>query len=140
MTSAGAEPVQVTHNGGTNPVLTADGTWIYYVKDNGAGGLWRLSAAGGAETRVIEMLYRWNFALTRDGIYYTSRDPDAPTAGPAPNSTIRFLDGRTGTVRDLLVIDKPVDLGFSVSPDGKYLLFTKLDYAGNDLMLVENFR
>jgi hypothetical protein len=40
----------------------------------------------------------------------------------------------------LLQLDKGADLGLSVSPDGRYLLFSKLDYSGGDLMLVENFR
>jgi hypothetical protein len=39
-----------------------------------------------------------------------------------------------------LRIDAPPDLGLALSPDGKYLLFTKIDYLGADLMLVENFR
>ena len=43
-------------------------------------------------------------------------------------------------IRDRLRMDASADLGLAVSPDGKYLLFTKIDYLGADLMLVENFR
>jgi hypothetical protein len=30
--------------------------------------------------------------------------------------------------------------GFSLSPDGHYLIYTKMTSTGSDLMLVENFR
>jgi hypothetical protein len=33
-----------------------------------------------------------------------------------------------------------VDLGVAISPDHRYLLFAQVDYAGQDLMLVENFK
>ncbi len=53
---------------------------------------------------------------------------------------VRFLDFKSGRQKDIVALDKPADLGVAVSPDGKFLLFTKLDYSGTDLMLVENFR
>ena len=33
-----------------------------------------------------------------------------------------------------------MDLGLALSPDGRYLLYTQVDYMGQDLMLVENFK
>jgi hypothetical protein len=55
-------------------------------------------------------------------------------------SSIRFLDARTGATTEILKVAKPVDLGLALSPDGRRLLFTQVDYSGQDLMLVENFR
>jgi hypothetical protein len=40
----------------------------------------------------------------------------------------------------LLRTDKKLDLGLTVSPDGRYLLFSQIDYLGSNLMLLENFR
>jgi hypothetical protein len=60
----------------------------------------------------------------------------------------RLPDARDSLIRtslpkkttDVTPIDARIDLGLTVSPDGKYLLFTKIDYIGADLMLVEKFR
>ena len=53
---------------------------------------------------------------------------------------MQFLNVATGTTTEIMKTEKPVDLGLAVSPDGRKLLFTQLDYSGQDLMLVENFR
>jgi hypothetical protein len=37
-------------------------------------------------------------------------------------------------------IGKPVELGLSVSPDRKWILYSQIDERSSDLMLVENFR
>jgi Tol biopolymer transport system component/tRNA A-37 threonylcarbamoyl transferase component Bud32 len=129
--SAGGNPEQVTRTGGTAPTVSPDGRWLYFTKEDGAGGLWRMPVEGGQPTRVLDGVYRYNFVVTRDGIYYVT---------PEPSPVIRFLNPVSGVSREIIPIDKPVDLGLAVSPDGKYLLFTQVDYAGQDLMLVENFK
>jgi len=53
---------------------------------------------------------------------------------------VRHLDLTTRKIRDVIALDAPPDLGLALSPDGRYLLFTKVDYIGADLMLVEKFK
>jgi len=36
-------------------------------------------------------------------------------------------------------VPKPLDLGLTVSPDGRTLLYSQVDYTGSNLMLVEDF-
>ena len=62
----------------------------------------------------------------------------APAAGRT--NSIHFLNFASGATTEILQIDKPVDLGLAVSPDGHNLLFTQIDYVGQDLMLVEDFK
>jgi Tol biopolymer transport system component/DNA-binding winged helix-turn-helix (wHTH) protein len=75
----------------------------------------------------------------------------ARVIGPR-TGTIEILDLETNETR----VHTPIDLdptaaidkypsqypfrGLSVSPDGQYILFSRLDTAGSDLMLVENYR
>jgi hypothetical protein len=45
-----------------------------------------------------------------------------------------------GKIMDLLELPFQPGLGLSLTPDGRYLLVTKPDENGTDLMLVEGFR
>ena len=134
--SQGGTAVQVTRNGGGGPAESPDGKTLYFVKALGGNrtSLWRMPAAGGDEVQVRPLIFRYNFALTPAGVYY-----DTPTAADEP-SRIEYLDFATGKVTTLYTLTKPVDLGFDLSPDGRYLLFAQNDFAGSDLMLVENFK
>jgi hypothetical protein len=45
-----------------------------------------------------------------------------------------------GPVSKMTGVDSPSLYGSSVSPDGRYLLYTKFTATGSDLMLVDDFR
>lgn len=129
MPSQGGAAVQVTGNGGTAPVESRDGKTLYYVKDNA---LWRKTLPDGGETQFVSPIFRYNFAVAEKGLYYTTFDQKS--------LVIMFQDFATGKVTPVLKMSKPADLGLEVSPDGRYLLFAQIDYAGSDLKLVEDFR
>jgi Tol biopolymer transport system component len=133
---SGGTPEQVTHVGSVSaPALSPDGRWLYYVKDEGVNGLWRQPVAGGAAALVVESVVRYNFAPTNAGIYYVARP-----AQPNGRTVIRYFDLASRQTKDIAPVDARIDLGLGLSPDGRYLLFTKIDYLGADLMLVDNFR
>ena len=72
---------------------------------------------------------------TESGIYFY---PDT-----SAKTELDFLDLRTSRIRRIYTFDKPPDAwgsGLSVSPDGKWLLYSQIDEVASDLMLVENFR
>jgi hypothetical protein len=50
------------------------------------------------------------------------------------------MDMSTGNTTTILTLQKETALGMSVSPDGRFLLYSQIDQGGSDLMLVENFR
>jgi Tol biopolymer transport system component len=132
--AAGGEAEQVTHAGGQAPDFSPDGKWLYFTKKDGVDGIWRMPVKGGDEIRLVNDVYRYNYAVTEQGVYFV------PALLPDRTSSVRFLDFATGATRQIVRIEKPVDLGLAVSPDGRRLLFAQLDYAGRDLMLVEGFR
>jgi len=109
MPAAGGQPEQVTKHGGEAPDVSPDGKWLYFTKNDGAGGVWRMPLGGGDEARVIDSVFRYNFAIGKDGVFWV------PGLAADSTSSIRFLDTTTGVATELIRIEKPVDLRLSRS-------------------------
>jgi len=114
--------------------FSADGKTLFFTKKDGAEGIWRMPTEGGDAVKVADRVFRYNYVVAANGIYYI--DPRQDGAG----GVIRYVDLATGATRDIYTIDKPLDLGLALSGDGRYLVYAQVDYAGQDLMIVENFR
>jgi Tol biopolymer transport system component len=126
----GGQAVQVTRSGGAGALESPDGKYIYYVKEPGPPGLFRMPAEGGEEMQVLPAITRWfHFGITAKGVYFTT-----------DRRTIQFLDAATGKVTALATLDKPAIGTMCVSPDDAYVVWDQLDRNTQDLMLVENFR
>ena len=93
-----------------------------------------MPVSGGEESQVLPSVATRAFSLVNDGIYFIA-EPSADR-----KSFIQFLSFATGTVKTVAPLSGSSAEGLSVSPDGRSLLFSQLDEAGSDLMLVENFR
>ena len=118
---------------GTVAFESPDAAHLYYTQTLGAASaLWRLPTSGGHPSKVLEGVIARAFSVLERGIYYIER--------PAGESRLQFFDfgsGRSTTVARNL---GDVHYGLSVSPDGRTILYTRLDSSVHDLMLVENFR
>ena len=57
----------------------------------------------------------------------------------APPHTISFYDFSTQKTRAIFKTDRDLHDGISISPDGRYLLFSQLDENDSNIMLVSNF-
>jgi Tol biopolymer transport system component len=101
-----------------------------------AGGLlWRIPVEGGEEVKVLDSVHtdgRWT--LGQEGVYFFTA-PDKQG-----HSDIRLYEFSTGNIRKILTIERGISEQIAVSPDSRTILYTQLDEAGSDLMLVENFR
>ena len=112
-------------------MIGPDGRWIYYSR---SGGLWRVPVDGGEGHCVLESVHRGMSAVGREGIYYAPLpDLEAPVC-------FYLLRLPGGTHEKIACIDQPLYYGLELAPDGESLLYTKIDTAGSDIMLVENFR
>jgi Tol biopolymer transport system component/serine/threonine protein kinase len=135
MRAEGGEAVQVTHKGGWAPKESPDGKVVYYLLPDSLD-VWKVATGGGEETRVLGPVAE--FEVTTEGIYFI----DIGTrlwVGTVGNSLkfFSFAKGTTEKVADVKL--NPLN-GLSVSPDGRYVLFSQIDPFVSDLMLVENFR
>jgi Tol biopolymer transport system component len=132
----GGEAVQVTRNGGATGLESADGKTLYYAKRRFGTSLWKVPVNGGEETQVLESLvYEGNFAVVDSGIYFI---PTAPAG--ATSSSIQFFSFASGKIRSIAATERPARFGLTISPDGRWILYTQIDQSDSELMLVENFQ
>ncbi len=134
MTAAGENAIQLTRNGGHVAFESSDGKFIYYTRTAAISSLYRMPAGGGPETKVLDALRPFCFQLTDKGVYWIG------PADPNGNSQLQFAELKTGKMRSIMSISRPVQVGLTVSPNGRTILYTQVDQSGSDLMLVENFR
>lgn len=132
----GGQAVRITRNGGEFAFETQDRRLIYYLKpttpDLESSSLWKMPTRGGEEREVLETIFDHCFDFVKDGIYFIAnqRRPQL--------QFLSFATGRIGTVATL-----PPDMlawGFSVAPNGRWLLYSEFVPFRANLMLVEDYR
>jgi Tol biopolymer transport system component/DNA-binding winged helix-turn-helix (wHTH) protein len=128
----GGTPKQVTQDRGGIATESIDGKTLFYCKDD-LNSLWRRPLDGVTEELVTPSIFRCSYAVAREGLYYTSFPG---SDGKADLMLYRFSDRRSVRLMELGI----PEYGLDVSPDGRYLVFSKLDDPGSDLMMLEHFR
>ena len=135
----GGAPLRVTQGGGFSSQESPDGRFLYYAKRRFLlGGLWRISTDGGTEARVVDQLdpeYDRMWALTSKGLYFVSGE--RPVRGVL--NFLPFSAQRRTSVAALENLDRSVP-GLSVSPDGRWILYPRVDQRNADILLLENLR
>jgi Tol biopolymer transport system component len=143
----GGRATQVTHNGGYTSHESPDGKWLYFSKA-GKKGIWRLpgnSAFGQRPTAGEELvigpphraqLEGW--AVTPDEIVFIDL-----ARGKEP-AAIRAYNTSTKHMRAILTLTEVFsdrdDIGASVSPDLRWVLYSQLDRSGSNVIVAENGR
>ena len=96
--------------------------------------LWKVPRDGGEETRVLESVAHQGFAAVSEGVYFIQK------SGWAARQPVQFFDFKTKSIRSITPIENSIDAYLSISPDGRWILYSQIDQIGSDLLLVENFR
>lgn len=131
--AAGSLPVQVTKNGGSASFESLDRRQLFYTKLSEAG-IWAMPVGGGAENVVWHGPGpdNWsNWAPTPNGTYFVA--PSGATSG------IEFLDFKTKRISRIAKLEKPSFYGFTVSPDGKSIVYSQWDRSEHNILLLKNF-
>ena len=133
MRAGGGPPIRVTRGGGVAATESPDGKFLYYGKHAASpSAIWRVPTAGGEETLVADGLsYSSNFAVGDRGLYFVA-------VGDASHKTsIDFFEFSTGRRTTLATIGKPWWFGVALSRDKQSLLYSVIESAGSNLMLVD---
>ncbi|MCC6395174.1 MAG: PD40 domain-containing protein [Bryobacterales bacterium] len=137
---AGGEEIRVIPGEGKHAKESPDGNYLCYVAAN-LGRLWLIPKRGGEFSQQGKKLVAENvnflvFEAVPEGIYFLTL-LDRSRAGSASLRFYNIATGRTNVVSDIR--QRPF-LGLSASRDGRWLMFSKFDRTGSDLMLYEGFR
>jgi Tol biopolymer transport system component len=139
----GGSAVQITKKGGFEAEEGPDGQFVYYAKRDFKG-IWRVSARGDDETQLLDKGAEGQWFLARKGIYLLERES-------VRGYMLRYIELYSFATRGITrVADLPVTAAgvahnrfipaLTVSPDGQRALFSQMDHAESEIMMVENFR
>jgi Tol biopolymer transport system component len=137
MPAEGGEELQITQQGAFRPEESPDGKLLYYGK-YGKHGLWSTPISGGEERQVLDSITGANWTVTSKGIYYIdfAVAPDQP-------KLVKFYSFKTRNTNQVGTVEATVSpdySGISVSPDGRWLLYSYIANVSSDLMMLDHFR
>ena len=135
---SGGPATQVTRSGGLFALESPDRKWLYFTVAGGV--LRRMPVDGGEETDYVRDLGVpilgldvSPFFVTAKGVYYL-----AVSANRRP-TLIRFAGHEGGDSTTVGSIQRPPSAGLSLSPGGRFLVYSQYDQSTAEIMLVENF-
>ncbi len=126
--------MQVTKNGGITSFESLDGRQLFYTKASEAG-IWAMPVDGGRENIVWRgpgPEYWSNWAPAKNGAYFS-----APSGA---SSEIEFLDFKTKRISHIAKLEKPSFYGFTLSPDGRSIVYSQWDRSEHNILVMKNFR
>lgn len=131
----GGEATPLSTISGFGPVESFDGQHIFFAIHNGKHA--RLETASlkptGTETLVRGMptlSFAANWAIVPDGAYFYPADSP---------ETLSYFDFGTETIHPVFEVGRGSYYGLSISPDGRYALYAKIEGISSDIMLINNF-
>jgi Tol biopolymer transport system component/DNA-binding winged helix-turn-helix (wHTH) protein len=118
-----------------NPKESFDGKAVYFASGQSVITLKKVALPGhpGSESNVdpsLRVSHSQNWQLSSTGIYFVPAE--------APRS-VRYFDFATKQIRPIFEVDKDFSRGLSVSPDGRWILYSLVGDESSDIMIVDHF-
>jgi hypothetical protein len=119
----------VTRSGGFRAFESWDGKSLYYFRDRA---VWKSDLDGGNESSVIGVRDFQDWRVCGSFL-----DPSSAPAG----QFIRYEPSVRSKHMRPLDVGRRIDgnMGIDVSPDGRWVIYTRADSLESDTMMVENF-
>jgi dipeptidyl aminopeptidase/acylaminoacyl peptidase len=132
----GGKSEQVTSGAlAMRPAESADGAYLYFASREVHFHLEKLALSDKkreVQKEAIPAVLQWTlWHLAPGGIYYV------PTGA---QKSMRYFELASQRTKEMFKLDKDFDDGFSVSPDGSYLLYSQLDEENADIALMNRYR
>jgi hypothetical protein len=89
-----------------------------------------------AHIRELKTGFWGYWAIAEKGLYFV----DWPGAGHPAGIFWQPFAGKRTQVGSIEGTPAVADSGLALSPDGRYLLYSQVDTAGSDLLMLENYR
>lgn len=126
----GSSEIQVTTTGGIFAVESRDGQYLYYKTNELESEIRKMPLKGGPSSKVLDSAKGRSFTVSERGIYF-------PAGSPGITTDLRFLDFASNSVRTVSPIGNWGSA--TLSPDERWVLYSREEFLNMNLMLVENF-
>jgi Tol biopolymer transport system component len=131
--ASGGDAAALSAESGFFPWESYDGKTLYFADESEKSSIHMVSVQpAGTESvlRGMPALDASEWTVVPQGIYFVPAE--------APRS-VRYFDFATKQVRQIFEVEKDFEDSLSVSPDGRWILYTQVDDYNTDIMLVDHF-
>jgi Tol biopolymer transport system component len=133
--ASGGDAIALSHDTGVSPQESFDGKTVYFASTFSKPVLRKVSLLAlpgtGSEVDGLPRLsHSGLWTLTPGGIYFV------PAEEPR---SLRYFDFATRELRPIFDVGQYFGSGLSVSPDGRWILYSQVGDVNGDIMLVDHF-